>query len=73
MEDETVEPTGMLQKKPEDLTTGEVLKIQGVATAIGLGIPLVIGGAWYGWERFSDWRRTRKLNTIENVIDIKEK
>lgn len=73
MEDDTVEPTGMLQKKPEDLTTGEVLKIQAGATAIGLGIPVVIFGAIYGWERFSNWRNTRKLNAIDNVIDIKEK
>jgi hypothetical protein len=59
MEDE---PTRMLDKKPEDLTTGEALKINAIIGAATLAIPVVIIGGFVGIGVAVDKFKARRAN-----------
>lgn len=63
------ETAGLLAKKADDLTVGDALKIQGVATIIGIAIPLVIVGGIGAAGAFADWRRARKLAKDAAMLD----
>lgn len=62
--EETTEETSLMNKKPDDLTVGESLKIQVGAAAVTLGlmvaIPVAIGAAFTGYEKLADRVRARK-------------
>lgn len=63
-------PTRMLDKKPEDLTTGEALKINAVIGVATLAIPVVIVGVFAGAavavDKFKERRQARKDKKSES-------
>jgi hypothetical protein len=59
----------LMNKKAEDLTVGDALKINAIATGIMLGAFAVIVGAPVAVEKVSRWNRNRKARHLELVTD----
>lgn len=68
MEDET--PVRILDKKPDDLTVGDALKINAVILAAIVAIPVAISGVIVGTDKavqkFKEMRKNRKNKKTES-------
>ena len=69
MEQNTDTETGLLNKKQDELTVGDSIKIQVYALgAIALVYGTVVGGA-VGYNKFADWRTRKAAEKVLNVVD----
>ena len=69
MEQNTDTETGLLNKKQDELTVGDSIKIQvyGVV-AVAAIYATVVGGA-VGYNKFADWRNRKAAEKVLNVVD----
>ena len=69
MDNETV---SILDKKADDITVRDALKINAVILAVMVGVPLAIAGIAAGYEVLSQKRQERKAaKTKENLNAVK--
>jgi hypothetical protein len=69
MEQNTDTETSLMNKKQDELTVGDSIKIQVYALgAIALVYGTVVGGA-VGYNKFADWRNRKAAEKVLNVVD----
>ena len=69
MEQNTDTQTSLMNKKQDELTVGDSIKIQVYALgAIALVYGTVVGGA-VGYNKFAAWRMKKDAEKVLNVVD----
>ena len=68
MEDETTtETTSLMNKKADELTVGEAIKLNLGVVAVFAAVPLAVAGGAAAYDKFTDWRIRRKIEKeLEN-------
>jgi len=73
MDEITDTNTTLMNKKADELTVGDSIKIQLYAlAAVGAVYGAVIGGA-VGYNKFVDWRMRKDAEKVLNIVDTTSK